>query len=145
MSNDLVKQDLTLNGFIHYVIKNDIDLGISFSLNDGTLKVKIINPIILELADSLELTIHGETNITSKGLNLDTLFDQYKTVLHLNSREAKQIRNLPESIKYRENMETKTTKLEELTEHINGIILTPDASLDEKIEFLQSFKPKMIG
>lgn len=144
MSGDLVKQDLTLGEFIHHIVKNDIDLGITFSLGES-LRIKITNPIILELADSLELSIQGETNIISKGLNIDTLFDQYKTTLHLNSREAKQIRDLPSSIRYKELRKEKLKKLEELAELTSYPTITPIATLDEKIDVLQSINPKLIG
>ena len=144
MVKELVSQGLSLSQFMEYVISNKVDLGITFSMDNNGLKISIKNPVIIELANELELSIGGEANIISKGLKLDTLFDLYGTALHLNSREAKQIKDLPTSIKYRNNVDEKMRKLEGLAEYISHPSLSPDASLDEKIEFLQTFKPTLI-
>lgn len=51
----------------------------------------------------------GELNIVSESdINLDT----FHSKLHVNSRRAKQIRNLPESIKYREDVKVKLKAIE---------------------------------
>lgn len=50
------------------------------------------------------MSVSGETNIISRGnINIDSLKDLFGSVIHLNSREARQIRDFEESKLFREN------------------------------------------
>lgn len=144
MSNklNLPIKDLSISDFIGYVISNDVDLGISITLDEKGLRLKIKNPLILELADELEITVSGETNIVSKGINIDTLYDFHKTVFNLNGRNSKQIRELRSSIDYRKESIDKTNKIKNAARDIS--IPSIDATIDDKLTFLNKHVPKNI-
>jgi len=135
-------KDLSLGDFIGHLVSNKIDLGISFSMDETGLKIKIDNPITLEIANEFDLTIKGETNIVSKGMNIDTLYDKYKTIFNLNGRNSKQIRNEQVSINYRKEVEEKNKILKKLAENIS--VPSISATTDQKINFLKQYELKNI-
>jgi len=56
--------------------------------------------IIINVHKGLQLTIDGELNMLNNG---DINIESWKSILNLNSRIAKQIKDLPESIEFRKN------------------------------------------
>jgi len=131
-------KDLSLGDFMKHITSSNIDLGIKFSISKKGIGIKIERPISLNFMNELELSVVGETNIVSKGLNLDTLFDFHGTVLQLNGRVAKQIKDHPKSVAYREERLEKLKKIEELARDISHPVLPANASLEDKIKFLKS-------
>ena len=135
-------KDLSLGDFIGHLVSNKIDLGISFSMDEKGLKVRIDNPIILEIGDEFDVSIEGETNIISKGMNLDTLYDKYNTIFNLNGRNSKQIRDDIVSIEYRKRVKENANKLKEISEEISAPSIS--ASSSEKLEYLNQYKLKSV-
>jgi len=135
-------KNLSIGDFIGHLVSNNIDLGISFSIDENGLKIKIDNPISLEIANEFDLTIEGETNIVSKGMNIDTLYDKYKTIFNLNGRNSKQIRNDLKSINYRKEVEEKNKTLKKIADNISMPSIS--ATTDQKINFLKQYELKNI-
>jgi hypothetical protein len=146
MPNELTTKkqckDLSIGDFIGHLVTNKIDIGISFSIDESGLRIKIDNPLVLEIVNEFELTIGGETNVVSKGINIDTLFDKYGTVWNLNGRNSKQIRDEQTSIEFRNKVVESKEKLEELTKGISAPSITADST--EKTEFLKQYELKDI-
>lgn len=146
MAKDLIPnqhcKDLSLGDFIGHLVSNKIDLGISFSLDENGLKVRIDNPIILEIGNEFDISVEGETNIISKGLNIDTLYDKYRTKFNLNGRNSKQIRDDITSIEYRKKVKEQAEELKKIADIISAPSIA--ASTDEKLNFLNQYKLKSI-
>jgi hypothetical protein len=135
-------KDLSIGDFIGHLVSNDIDLGISFSIDESGLKIKVDNPLVLEIVNEFELTIGGESNIVAKGINVDTLFDKYGSIWNLNGRNSKQIRDEQSSIDYRKRVEDNKDILKDLVEPISTLVI--DASSTDKIKFLGQHQLKDI-
>lgn len=145
MPNDIISsecKDLSISDFVKHVISNDVDLGVTFSLDEKGLRIKVKNPLILEIYDELEITVKGETNIVSKGMNIDTLYDFHGTVFSLNGRNSKQIRDLKSSIEYRSSALEKVEEIKKASESIS--MPSIDATPNNKLEFLNKLVPKNV-
>jgi hypothetical protein len=135
-------KDLSIGDFVNHLVSNNIDLGVSFSIDESGLRIKIDNPLVLEIVNEFELTIGSETNIVAKGINVDTLFDQHGSIWNLNGRNSKQIRDEQSSIDYRKRVEENRKKLKELTKNVSSPSIAAKAT--EKINFLGQHKLKDI-
>ena len=81
----------------------------------------------------LLFSVNGETNLVSRGFNLDTLYDYFKTSINLNSRLSKQIINTDESKKYR-NLVNKKLDL------VNTLHEIQDEIKDRRVKILNELK-----
>ncbi len=103
--------------------------------------------ICLTIKGNLTFTIDGETNFVSRGLNVDTLHDLFKTSLNLNSRLSKQIIDTEAAKSYREKVGRKldlVNNLHEVQDEIkdrrikilNDLKSNPNLGIEEKIDLL---------
>ncbi len=89
--------------------------------------------IKLTLEGDLTFSIKGETNVVSRGFNIDTLHDFFKTTLNLNSRLSKQIVDTPQAISYRNTIDRKL-------EMVNILHQIQDEIKDRRVKILEELK-----
>lgn len=70
--------------------------------NDMDLKIEFDNNVMLETKGDFTIATHGELGLLSFGEKI--CIDSVDSEIHMNSRESKHLRNLPESIEYKEKM-----------------------------------------
>ncbi len=117
------KEILCFNGKPMLTIIKDID----------QFEVIYHGDIKLTLEGDLTFSIKGQTNLISKGFNIDSLYDFFKTTFNVNSRLSKQIVNTPEAIVYRANVDKKL-------EMVNILHQIQDEIKDRRIKILEELK-----
>ncbi len=77
---------------------------------DKGIDVDFRGNIKLNIHGSLEISTDGETNFVSHG---DTNIDTWRSTLNINSRKAKQIKDLKEAIVYRKEVDKFMEKMDD--------------------------------
>lgn len=122
-NESLVKSEINVENFV----KSRMDI------ENNTLYLDIPKKLNVVISGGdVSLLINGEINCITKNENicLDTINGQ----IHLNSRWGKDIRNLPESVEYREKIKEMKEKQEEENLH-NYLNSCPLLSRIQKLEY----------
>lgn len=104
---------------------------LSVKLNKNNLCVFYNGDLDLAINGNFTMSVNGESNIISKGVNVDSLFDYFNTSIFFNSRRAIQIRNRPE---------TKQWELEEKEEREERKQLALEKYEKDKHDYLETIR-----
>jgi hypothetical protein len=126
MSKDLIKIDKTPDG--NKVIKVD-KFKFFVVICENHLEICFNDNTILSTNGDLGINVNGEFSVTTN--NHDLHLDSINSNIHLNSRRSKYIKDLPESIEYREQLDKEMREKERA-------MLEHHEHFDEYLEMLEN-------
>jgi len=100
-------------------------------LNDVSLCIEFENDITLKSKGDFVISAQGEIDLISLGKPI--CIDSINSQIHLNSREAKSIKDLPQSLEYKQKLIGEDLKLFNISEIKN----LKEKNLEKRVIFLE--------